>query len=306
MISKILKTIICLALCVVLVTVQVGPHIYCADRKQEYNRNRIGRFYMRSIAQFCNSLALSAELLLVLVLGCGQQEMTVGNGTRKETAGAHSKLNEIEKKRTNRTFRVVEMDSKLYFDAYLEDFIDCYNDYYCSDNGCDYIQPYSEWYSYTQDFGRYKGDMCYEYTADENILTLPTITVYTPRNKMLIKAITVNFDDHSYTEKMYQQYEEMCFYTLKMFFADMDKKELTKLYKKLNRKAYEHIFQKEQGFHSDNPPSDLYYRDGVGVSPYFAYGESVRMCIIPVTQKAIQAYKKKGVKIHILKRHQEK
>ena len=39
------------------VIVQVGLHIYCADRKKEYNRNRIGQFYMRSIAQFCNSLA---------------------------------------------------------------------------------------------------------------------------------------------------------------------------------------------------------------------------------------------------------
>ena len=90
----------------------------------------------------------------------------------------------------------------------------------------------------------------------------------------------------------------MCFYTLKVFFPDMDEKELTKLYKKLNRKAYANIFQNGQGFHSDNPPSDLYYRDGVGIYPYFAYGESVRMCIIPVTKKVMEAYKKRGVRIH--------
>lgn len=41
-----------------------------------------------------------------------------------------------------------------------------------------------------------------------------------------------------------------------------------------------------------------YYRGEVGVYPYFAYGESVRMCIIPVTKKVINSYKKRGVKIH--------
>lgn len=194
----------------------------------------------------------------------------------------------------------VKEGGNVYFMFSLEEFIDCYNANYCIDNGVNYIQPYPEWYSYTQDFGRYRGDMHYEFTADKKIWTLPTITVYTPQNETVIKELTVNFDDHSYTDKMYKQYEEMCFYTLKVFFPDMDAKELTKLYKKLNRNAYAHIFQNEQGFHSDNPPSDLYYRNGVGVYPYFAYGESVRMCIIPVTKKVMKAYKKKGVKIHKL------
>ena len=191
-------------------------------------------------------------------------------------------------------------DSNVYLMFSLEEFIDCYNAIYYVDNGVNYILPYSEWYSYTQDFGRYRGDMHYEFTADKKIWTLPTITVYTPQNETVIKELTVDFDDHSYTDKMYKQYEEMCFYTLKVFFPDMDAKELTKLYKKLNRNAYANIFQNEQGFHSDNPPSDLYYRNGVGVYPYFAYGESVRMCIIPVTKKVIKSYKKKGVKIHKL------
>ena len=92
----------------------------------------------------------------------------------------------------------------------------------------------------------------------------------------------------------------MCFYTLKVFFPDMDAEALTKLYKKLNKKAYANIFQNEQGFHSGHAPSDLYYRNGVGVYPYFAYGESVRMCIIPVNKKVVKSYKKKGVKIHKL------
>lgn len=196
---------------------------------------------------------------------------------------------------------ITEKNGKMYFAVSIENFITAYNGYYNEDFGKDYIKPLLKWYSYRQDFGRWKGDMCYEYTADKKTLTLPTITVYTLQNTKRIKAITLNFDDHSFSEKMYKQYEELCFYTLKVFFPDMTKKEIINLYEKSNAEAYEHIFQTEKGFHSDNPPSDLYYRNGVGVYPYFAYGESVRMCIIPVNQKLVESYSRKGVKIHRLK-----
>ena len=142
--------------------------------------------------------------------------------------------------------------------------------------------------------------MCYEYTENKKILTLPTVAVYTIKHTKNIEAITVNFDDHSYTEKMYKKYEKLCFYCLKMLFPNMEKNKITSLYKKLNKKSYDHLFQTEKGFHSYNLPSDLYYRDGVGIYPYFAYGESVRMCIIPVDQKLIRSYRKKGVRLHRL------
>lgn len=238
---------------------------------------------------------LCLMLCFVPLSACGKTEKTI---TLERESEMSVKLNEERKDNTTKISGVVQRDNGSYFANTLEDFIDCYNNYYYKDKGEVYIQPYSEWYSYVQDFGRYKGDMHYEFTADKKIWTLPTITAYTPQDETIIKELTVDFDDHSYTEKMYKKYEEMCFYTLKVFFADMDEKELTKLYKKLNEKAYDNIFQNEQGFHSDNPPSDLYYRDEVGIYPYFAYGESVRMCIIPVTKKVIKAYKKKGVKIH--------
>lgn len=155
-----------------------------------------------------------------------------------------------------------------------------------------------EWYTDVQDAGRHKGDRYYEFRADAAVWTLPSITAYTPLDETVIKELTVNFDDHSYTDKMYRKYEEMCFYTLKVFFPDMSGERLTELYKEVIKKAYDNIFPNEQGFHSGHPPSDLYYRGGTGVYPYFAYGESVRMCIIPVTEREIGSYKKKGVRIH--------
>ncbi len=186
----------------------------------------------------------------------------------------------------------------LKFSISIEDFIDCYNGYYRRDNGIDYIQPYTEWDSYVQDFGKYKGDMHYEFSADKKKWTLPTITVYTPESEKTIRGLTVNFDDHSYTDIMYGQYEELCFYTLKVFFPELKKQKIITLYKEINQSAYKNIFQKGQGFHSGNPPHDLYYQKGIGVYPYFAYGECVRLCIIPVTSKEIKAFREKGTLVH--------
>ena len=59
--------------------------------------------------------------------------------------------------------------------------------------------------------------------------------MYTIKHTKNIEAITVNFDDHSYTEKMYKKYEKLCFYCLKMLFPNMEKNKITSLYKKLNK-----------------------------------------------------------------------
>ena len=189
-------------------------------------------------------------------------------------------------------------NGKLEFAFTIEDFINIYNEYYHNDNSSIYIYPCEEWYSYIQDFGKYKGMVHYEFTADKEIWTLPSITIYTKENRKEILELTVNFDDHSYTKKMYKQYEELCYYTLKVFFPGWTKKKIIKSYKDINKLAYKNIFPNKKGFDSGNPPIDLYYQGKIGVYPYFAYGERVRLCIIPVTAKVVELYKKNGTLVH--------
>ena len=191
-----------------------------------------------------------------------------------------------------------DIDGKPAFSISIDDFIRSYNSYYRLDMQEDYLEPCTEWYCYTQDFGKHKDEVHYEFTADKKIWTLPTITIFTMENEKQIRELTVNFDDHSYSDEMYEKYEEMCFYTLCVFFPNKEKKELVRLYKELNKLAYKHIFQNEQGFDSGNPPTDLFYNASIGIYPYFAYGESVRLCIVPVTQDTVKQYKKRGTKIH--------
>ena len=228
--------------------------------------------------------ALYMTICIFVLTACKNEKVI--QDKRKDTKTSESTALPCEQSYIDWNNSVARKNEKLYFAIEIKDFIDAYNYCYYQDYGKKYIQSLVTWYSYKQDFGRLKGDMCYEYTENKKILTLPTVAVYNIKHTKNIEAINVNFDDHSYTEKMYKKYEKLCFYCLKMLFPNMEKNKITSLYKKLNKKAYDHIFQTEKGFHSYNLPSDLYYRDGVGIYPYFAYGESVRMCIIPVDQKA--------------------
>lgn len=233
----------------------------------------------------CDDAAITSELIIKFNKDGGFQYL--GN---KILENSVQKIKAEDNKKDN-----------LAFSISIEDFISGYNKYYCKDKGVHYLQSYSEWNASVQDFGKHKGDFCYEFVEDREIWTLPTITVYTPKNQKAVREITINFDDHSYSDKMYEKYEELCFYTLKVFFPNRIREKIKQLYKNINELAYDNIFPNEKGFHSGNPPSDLYYYNQIGVYPYFAYGESVRLCIIPVTPQIIKNYEKKGTRIHSIK-----
>lgn len=259
----------------------------------------------------CNEAVITHELTIKLSENGDFQYMgnkILHNGI-KEIPGYQYRINKKNKKTevavsTQENYKNQETEvqysgnGKLEFAYTIEDFINNYNEYYYNDNESIYINPCEEWYSYIQDFGKYKGMVHYEFTADKEILTLPTITIYTKENRKEILELTVNFDDHSYTGKMYKQYEELCYYTLKVFFPGLTKKKIIKLYKDINKLAYNNIFPNKKGFDSGNPPSALYYQGKIGVYPYFAYGESVRLCIIPVTSEVVKLYKKNGTIIY--------
>lgn len=128
--------------------------------------------------------------------------------------------------------------------------------------------------------------------------SLPTVSVFTPSDESYVQEIMLNFDDHSYTESMYRLYERTCFYTIKVLFPSFDDAETVELYTKLNELAYQNVFPNEQGYSSDSIPAALFYKDGIGLYPYFAIGESVHLCVIPVTDQTIAAFETKGTAIY--------
>ncbi len=90
-------------------------------------------------------------------------------------------------------------------------------------------------------------------------------------------------------------YEELCYYTLKVMFPDLLDDRIRELYTTLNRLAFEH--DTNMKYTAESVPCALYYRDNIGLYPYFAWGEDVHLCIIPVTQARIEEMRNKGVEI---------
>ena len=122
-------------------------------------------------------------------------------------------------------------ENELVFSISIADYIECYNNYYEIDYDRSYLTQFSEWQCYTYDSAIHSDHKtkCYYFTEDAQVYSLPTITVYVPTNGDYIQEITVNFDEHSYTESGYEQYKRMCFYTLKVFLPDLSDETILEL-----------------------------------------------------------------------------
>lgn len=193
-------------------------------------------------------------------------------------------------------------EDELVFNISIDDYIESYNSYYQNDKKSRYLLPSSNenWRRQVLNTSIHSKHetVYYNFTENKKVWSLPTISVYIPTNCDYIQEITLDFDDHSYTETKYKLYEEMCYYTLKVFFPELSDDKITQLYTTLNSLAYDNIFPYEQGYGSNPAPCALYHRDGIGLYPYFAIGECVHLCIIPVTKETINDFEKKGVEIY--------
>lgn len=197
--------------------------------------------------------------------------------------------------------QVVENRSgEFVFDISINDFIECYNSL-CGDSQDNvFLGPVSDWKSRIYESGIHSDyeTIVYLFSEDEAIHSLPTVTAYTPSDCDAIQEITVDFDDHGYSESLFEQYKKMCFYTVKTFFPEMPDAQITKLCATLNTLANENLFSEEEWFGHDAVPPALFYKDGIGVYPYFAVGQCSHLCIVPVTKEMITHFEMKGVGIY--------
>lgn len=234
--------------------------------------------------------ALALLCLIAALGGCAERpedEVITVRETETAEVPAETEAMEIEVQENR--------ENELVFSISIDDFIDGYNSLY----GRAYLSEASEWQSYTYDSAIHSDHKTtlHTFSEDKNVWSLPTVTVYTPADSDRIQEITVNFDEHSRTEELYGLYEEMCFYTLKTVLPDLSDGEIRELYTALNELAYGNVFPNEQGYNSESVPCVLYHKDGIGLYPYFAIGEWVHLCIIPVTQETVADFENKGVQI---------
>ena len=190
--------------------------------------------------------------------------------------------------------------NELVFTISTSDYVESYNSYYKIDYCRSLLPPVSQWQCFTYDSAIHSEyeTKCYSFTEDEHVYSLPTITVYVPTNDDYIQQITVNFDEHSFTQSGVEQYKEMCYYTMKVFFPDLPDARIMDLCTEIVALGNQNVFSSDEWFSKNAVPFALFYREGIGVYPYFAIGDWEHFCIIPVTEETVTEFGEKGVQIH--------
>ena len=190
--------------------------------------------------------------------------------------------------------------NELVFTISTSDYVESYNSYYQVDYCRSLLPPVSQWQCFTYDSAIHSEyeTKCYSFTEDEHVYSLPTIMVYVPTNDDYIQQITVNFDEHSFTQSGFEQYKEMCYYTMKVFFPDLPDARIMDLCTEIVALGNQNVFSSDEWFSKNAVPFALFYREGIGVYPYFAIGDWEHFCIIPVTEETVTEFGEKGVQIH--------
>lgn len=191
-------------------------------------------------------------------------------------------------------------ENELVFDISIKDYIDSFNSFYFQNAERKFLADADQWQCFTYDsaiHSPYETD-CYYFREDENIYNEPTISVYVPSNADYIQEITINFDEHGYTESGFAQYKQLCYCTMKVFFPDLDDTEIQELCIQIITLGNQNVFDSDAWYSSTSVPYALFYKDGIGIYPYFAIGDWEHFCIIPVTENTIQTFEEKGVLIY--------
>lgn len=188
-------------------------------------------------------------------------------------------------------------DDQLVFDISMDDFIKSYNSRYHKDKGEDYLPPAHEWSFYnTMAIQSDNETLCCYFSEDEDIRAIPKISVFTPETDDHIQRIMVSYDDHSYSIPTYEMYEAMCNYTLETMLPELEDNEARGLCSQINTLADENI--SNIPYSSDAVPVALYYKQGIGVYPYYCIGEELRFCIIPVNEELLLEFEERGTDVY--------
>ena len=263
---------------------------------------------MRISAIHCARITVACALIGFLLTGCSrlpaQNENTPSSETVPPTENAFRLGPEysIEYSEPNdESFEVVEnRNGEFVFSIGIDDYIDCYNALFKKDNGSNFFTPSAQWQCYYRDSGihsAYRMNYFY-FTPDEQVHTLPTVAVYVPTNDDRIQEITVNFDEHSYTESGYHLFQEMCGYTMRVFFPDLPDETVSAVCSEIISLGNQNVFSSDEWYDVGSVPSVLFHKNSIGVYPYFAIGDWERFCIIPVTEELLTEFAQKGVELH--------
>ena len=186
------------------------------------------------------------------------------------------------------------------FSVTIDDFIRCFNSLYEQKHRTAFFPQSGQWEISSRNRGIHTDYpvMAFRFSEDPQVFSLPTVTVYTPQEEHFIQEITVNFDEHSYTEVGYQRYRLLCCLTTRVFFPEMSEEEAADFCDRIILLGNQNIFASDAWFGEEAIPSVLFYQDGVGLYPYDAIGDWRHFCVIPVTEERLREFEEKGAVLY--------
>ncbi|MBR5428101.1 MAG: hypothetical protein IK118_07120 [Clostridia bacterium] len=190
-------------------------------------------------------------------------------------------------------------DGRALFALTPQAFIDEFNRYYSAANGDAYLRSPARWRVSEFDAAPHgRGEtVVYNFSRDEQIWSLPTVSIYVPAGEARICEITLNFDDHSFTPELFAEYKELCRCALRVFFPDKDDRQTDALIGEMIAFADENILPDTQWYGADSVPQVAYIRNGIACYPYFAFGDWLRICIVPVDRELEDEFEAAGTQV---------
>ncbi len=259
--------------------------------------------------------AASAVLLAAAILLIGGFVYILASDGESDVSPAEKSedidINETEKERLlNQKEDMVTLaaevseyrENELVFSFSMDDYIESYNGYYWREHEKRYILPvvFDNWQMQTLENGIHSpyNTVLYDYSADRKMLSLPLISFYVPPENDSVQEIAVIFDWHSYSRELHEQYEELCYYSVKTVLPELTEEQIVKLCSKINEAGYDHAFSMDEWYGSGSVPYELFYKGNIGVYSHFAIGSRQRLCIIPVTEQTLDEFARRGVVIN--------
>lgn len=188
------------------------------------------------------------------------------------------------------------------FSVSIEDFISSYNSIYQQVYHTSYLSSSSDWTQGNEKTPYFQyHSVCYLFSADKQIWNMPTISIYTSKNGNGIYEIKLTFGDHNNREIFYEEFKNICFYSLKVFLPKLNNTELDSLYKKLYAQTNANYYDEyDTNSNAQNGTFHMIYSYGeIGFYGYNGTG-TANISIIPITENTRKKLEKNGIQIHEL------
>ena len=170
------------------------------------------------------------------------------------------------------------------------------------DHMSDYLVPASQWERFVYDDTEYSDfkTIFYRFQKDTSNYIEPTISVYVPADYDNIAVLTLDFNEHGYTEWAQELHKQECLYTFRLILPALDEAALSGLYDELFDFVYTDECYFEEGEKIE--PRILFYKDAVGLYPYYSAGMA-HICMIPITQDYVDELMAEGVRLIEINSH---